>query len=213
MTGTQAPAHHGATSTRFVADDGAQATYMTLSGPVGDIPLGDVHKGAYRINRAADVPTISLVAQITARPPTRYFRMGAQWLIDPGGGRDLIPSSFDFVGDRLPFGVADDESEDGYVWEQIDVYRIVTHPEATHWTPTLYLYSDPVADAPLPGGQEVFVDCVYVPESGLSVADEPYLDGDQEFGIWEGAPRRSPSRLDALYFADLSVSPESIVVP
>lgn len=42
-------------------------------------------------------------------------------------------------------------------------------------------------------GATLYVDCVYVPENGLSVKDQPYLDGDQSYGIWEGTPRQATS--------------------
>lgn len=44
-------------------------------------------------------------------------------------------------------------------------------------------------------GTTFYVDCEYVPESGKSVKDQPYLDGDQSYGVWEGTPRHATSRL------------------
>ena len=62
----------------------------------------------------------------------------------------------------------------------------------THWFPKFTFYAED-GSAYLSPGDEVLIDCIYIPDNGLSIEEEPYLDGDQSYGIWEGEPRRSSS--------------------
>lgn len=68
-----------------------------------------------------------------------------------------------------------------------------------------------------PDGTEILIDCIYVPENGLSVADQPYLDGDQSYGIWEGEPHASTSLLGVKVpgpdaFDPTVVLPDSLII-
>lgn len=119
-----------------------------------------------------------------------WVQIFAQWLRWSDTDSSFVEGSIDPVTPAVQFG-GDKE------WTDIEVYKPVTDDLTTHWKPKFVFYSaDPrrgEAPAPLVGGTEVYIECLYVPDNGRSLADREYLDGDQPYGVWEGDRRRSSS--------------------
>ena len=75
--------------------------------------------------------------------------------------------------------------------------RIFPVPGASHWQLAIqFTVGDPrVEVVPPAAGTRFFIDATYVPDNGYDLRDyeQPYLDGDQTYGKWEGVPRQSTS--------------------
>lgn len=154
-----------------------------VKGPTGDQTHADEHCGAFKVpeTRVVSVQTQiqtteELFVDVYVLPYDRHQRQA------------LIPGSAELVAEFAPGSP--------FEWHQIDWTGEVT---STHWRPAFIFWAvdtpDPVKVMPV-AGLSVLVDCLYVPENGLSVADEPYLDGDQIGGMWEGPRYLSTSIWD-----------------
>lgn len=79
-------------------------------------------------------------------------------------------------------------------WREINIFG-ETPENATHYAVQIKMFADSALATPLPGGTRVYYDSIFVPESGYDLRSDtqPYLDGDQSFGIWEGTPQDSTS--------------------
>jgi hypothetical protein len=91
-------------------------------------------------------------------------------------------------------------------WSTVNIYDEELPAGSTHYEVSIKMYSDVAATQSLPEGTKVFFDSIFVPESGYDLRDgkQPFLDGDQSFGIWEGDAENSSSIYGTKPVDDLS---------
>lgn len=180
--------HHGDSCIRFLVT-GAEPSF-TVQGPQGTMPFADVHKGAFRIFTSRRVPTVCGQFQVTA-PEEWWVQTEIQWFTeDPLGA--LVRGQIDAVGPRVLMGVPPDAEPGADPWTQVEIFKKPIQA-ATHWQPRLRFYATGDGEDGPPVGTEINIDCIYIPESGRPLIGQPYLDGDQPFGKWDGYPRYSSS--------------------
>ncbi len=164
-------------------------TSLIMNGPnIEDgHPFGDIHLGGFAIdpyNRPRRVSGRFFFSS----PQECWVSIAAQWLKNKGGSLGLIDQ--DTLTPRVRVG---DLEEGVDLWVPIEIYSPVPYREATHWRPVAQFYAEPIRNTPLLDGHEIFIDSKYVPDNGESLVGQPYLDGDQTYGVWEGEPRNSTS--------------------
>lgn len=80
-------------------------------------------------------------------------------------------------------------------WQEYVRYSKDVPVNATHWSLDLVLtrYHPSVSSEPPLDGTVLYVDCTYIPDNGMNLEGQPYLDGDQPGAIWEGTPHDATS--------------------
>jgi phage-related protein len=67
-----------------------------------------------------------------------------------------------------------------------------------HTMPTNTAYTDVALSVPSTVAGTIYVDSVYLGKNAVANHNNPYLDGDQVGGVWEGTPHNSPTSLRIL---------------
>lgn len=155
--------------------------------PAALIPRGpddEVHHGYFRIN--PEERSVSVQVQASSTDPL-WLQTWVQYLNWDDSSGTFTPSALHPVG--AP------KLTQRNVWEPMSLFDDLGDIDATHWMLQIRATTnDPrVDDTPPQPGQKFRADCVFAPDNGLSVADEPYLDGDQPGAMWEGEPHNSTS--------------------
>lgn len=164
-------------------------TIWVIPGPEGTEPWAAQHHGRFRIADFGEFAGyVSLGIKVSADRPC-HLTIFARW------SRWVEGTGFEPVGEDMavhgPSSIGDDSGEFLYR-SQIFIHQRA--PEgATHWQPVLRGTDDPDAISGLVTGTKVRFDDLYVPDNGYRIDREPYLDGDQPKGRWEGPRAASTS--------------------
>lgn len=148
-------------------------------------PDDDVHHGYFRIDRVNR--SISAQAQVASLDPM-WIQPWAQYLIWDDETEAFV------MGPSHPVGAPLRTAQNG--WQQANIFEEVGDDQVTHWALRLVATeNDPRTGdlTPPEPGQEFYADCIFAPDNGLPVAEEPYLDGDQPGAMWEGPKHDSTS--------------------
>lgn len=160
-------------------------TVITLLGP-STPEQGDSgkHRGKFAINQntnqySAWLRVGTTDADIWVVPVVSFFQ------IDPSGSTEIGVGQQTLTALGVPAAPE---------WHDINIYG-KTPDGATHYSISMKMFSDSTLTTPLADGTNVYYDAIFVPESGYDLRDgtQPYLDGDQSFGIWEGTVENSTS--------------------
>lgn len=182
----------GSFSYRYVStgDSGPEA-YLALGGPDVGTDLGSTHLGAFRIpspEPGATAPTVSFrggFAKDADSVEDIWMQMFIQWYRASDDGETLEPVLLEKTGPVYPL-------EEFYT--NASIYRMVPDEvRVTHWRPQFWFYrAHPALDDTqwlLDGA--LLIDNLYVVSNGKPLGGEPYLDGSQPWGRWDGAPNDS----------------------
>jgi hypothetical protein len=168
-------------------------TPTNYSGIISDLNYQDFY---YSINGGSPGPiSQEIMAQQLAMPSQTFI--GFRGLVGSGDPTVTyrIYSASLVVHYTLP-GAPAIPAPEANTWAQYLRYADDLPTEPTHWSLELVATkNDPRVDNVTrpDGGTVLYADCAYVPDNGLDLSGQPYLDGDQPYGIWEGDPRRSTS--------------------
>jgi hypothetical protein len=167
-----------------------EVTSQLAGVPYAVAPLGpddEVHHERFKIDDTSR--TVSIMTSL-ASEITQDFYVFPQAVFQTWNGTAFTTVSVQNMGSSVHL-VGDGE------WETIT--RLLAAPSnATHWLPRFAIAANSGATTPPDIGTILYLDCVYVSESGLDLAAEPYLDGDviatlRGDGAWEGDPHNSTS--------------------
>lgn len=184
MTAIATEPHHGYHTFMFTAADSAPETSLLLKGPTGGQPGAEEHVGAFRIPHRRQVSFqvyLNSDTEVHAELHVRWYSIDHRQVLSQGSQDGPVSSVI--VGPVVQWGPMD-----------MTLTRRFIPSEATHWRPLLVFRQED--GEPLVGGTRVLIDCLYLPDSGLSLVGREYLDGDQPYGSWEGASRNSSSVYD-----------------
>lgn len=160
-------------------------TEFTLLGP-SDPSQGDSekHRGKFAIDQntrdvSARLKVGTTDADIWVKPVVQFFSA------DAGGDPTIGMGESSFTTLAVPAAPE---------WREINIFGSAPLG-ATHYSIVLRMFSDAEQTTPLAVDTEVYFDAIFVPESGYDLRDntQPFLDGDQSFGIWEGEEENSTS--------------------
>jgi hypothetical protein len=176
-------AHCGETVIKYEVTSNLYSSYA-LS-PRG--PDNDIHHSAFKI--ADESRTVSFMVSLSAEiGQDFYVQPQAQFLTWTGLGFTTVTtvnvgSPVHLIGDALWTTITD----------------ITDAPEgASHWYFNLSVTADSAGLVAPDLGTILYADCCYVPDNGLDVSAEPYLDGTQVGtirgdAIWEGTAHNATS--------------------
>lgn len=177
---------------RFVAAGSDEETSVVLGGLTDQMFRGEVHKGVYAVPSSQSregVRTISgRVSMVSYQ--NCWVTVTVLWYRVSGGVLTEVQATTDVDYRYLSDGVPLTIDFYGYLPEDFD---------PTHWQPKFtFTTTLPTTEAsgdgdPLPNWSVVDMLYVYIPDNGLPLNDQPYLDGDQPYGVWERTPYESPS--------------------
>lgn len=171
-------------------------TSVVVPGP-NEETGGAHHHGQFRISDFGDCRGLVSMGVRMAADGLYWVKIYAKW----STWSESLSSLSSAGADTLVYGpttIGDSAGEFGYV-STIFFGDIVAPAGATHWQPVIRWYSaEPTSEIDsentgLVTGSKVRMDNLYIPDNGYPVSQQPYLDGDQPFGIWEGEPSASTS--------------------
>ncbi len=175
------------TSEVFNQDE--QSANLSLGGP--DVPMvfGDRHRGYFSFPIGTSKRLISVGFDIRTAPELVDQVFFAAYAIcyryDEGTGVMDPVGSFSI---QQPTRVTSEWTNHLISAEDVD------NVTATHWGLSLQFVND---DGPyaLTIGSNSYLDItnIYVPDNGLPLDGQPYLDGNQPYGEWEGEESNSTS--------------------
>lgn len=153
----------------------------------------DIHHGMFAIPMTREISFMGVVGWPTGpvwvTPYARFF----SW----DGTAGILKGEIALSAPRL--------LERGMDWSEYVVHSAVPDEfgAASHWTLVFEFASEdprvtPSGQAyayPVPPDTKIRVDCAYVTDNGLDLIEheQPYLDGDQPGGRWDGVEHRSTS--------------------
>lgn len=164
-------------------------TIWVIPGPEGNEPWAAPHHGRFRIADFGEFSGyVSLGIKVSA-DRSCYLTIFARW------SRWVEGVGFEPVGvDQILYGPSSVGDDSGQFLYRAQIFLHQRAPEgATHWQPVLRGTDDPDAVSGLATGTKVRFDDLYVPDNGYRIDREPYLDGDQPKGRWEGPRAASTS--------------------
>lgn len=158
-------------------------TSVVIPGPDGSEWWASPHRGRFRVPDFGEFfGQVSLSAKMAASLPcsVTFSARWSRWVPET--------ASFEPVGSESvvygPLRIGDEGGEFGYVSHV--AFTAPAPDGATHWQPVVRWTESEDPTSGLPPGAKVRVDDIFIPDNGWSVADRPYLDGDQPDAMWEG---------------------------
>ena len=174
--------------------------------PLVDEPWAAPHHGRFKISDSGDRRGYVSFGGRFAADRICYVTIVAKWSYLGVGevfADNVAPETVAYG----PSLIGDPGGEFSYVSSVF--FDLPAPVAASHWEVEVRLHETHPGTAPEPSGlvpgTRVRMDNIYVPDNGYPIADQPYLDGDQPYGVWEGPRAASTSVFGDKPLSDLSL--------